>query len=154
VTVPGRPLLLVVAWLVLGCAGILELEERQDAIERLCACDAQLPELQGGCREVLSARLDQVSRPTREAWLTFFAERCSGDDAVCVNAYDCYAQPGTCSPTSCASSAECCGYADGQRCFEGMCQACRADGAGCSDSDDCCNGSCNASVCGDAVPSN
>lgn len=104
-----------------GCATVLDLSEREDAVARLCACDAEIPPLSGDCRDVLSERLSTVTPATRGAWLSYFAEHCGGDDAVCSNAYDCYAQRGTCSPFECSTARECCGFSEGRQCMAGQC---------------------------------
>ena len=95
---------------LLACADVLDLtEDRVDAIERLCACTDEVPQFDGKCVDLLSVRLGEVSGPTREAWLNYFAEH-GGGDGVCPNAYGCYSQPGTCAALGCGEARECCGF--------------------------------------------
>jgi len=100
--------LLSLAYLnALGCDEVLDLTEREDAIERLCRCSEQLPDLDGDCSQVLSQRLSNAAEPTRASWLSYFEQHCGGD-GYCSSALDCYQQPGTCSMVSCRSDEECC----------------------------------------------
>jgi hypothetical protein len=89
-----------------GCAAVLDLDDYQDAVDRLCRCDQQLDFLPN-CASLLSTRLDQASAATRSAWLDYFAGHCASG---CEHAYDCFSQHPTCSErgTSCRDSLECC----------------------------------------------
>ncbi len=128
------------------CVSALELEDYDDAIEALCKCDADVPQLDGKCAEVLKSRLATVSEQSRAEWLAFYAETCHGE---CQNAYTCFQNVGTCASRSCSEHAECCGYtADGAlRCIEGQCETCAPDGATCTDDERCCSGACNDQQC-------
>lgn len=111
---------------LLACADVLDLTDRVDAVERLCACTDEVPQFGGECVELLSERIATASDKTRQAWLEYFAEHCGGD-GVCLSAYDCYSQPGTCSALGCGDARECCGFeGSGGRSVicndEGLCQ--------------------------------
>jgi hypothetical protein len=149
---------LLAAWLALsGCVALLELDEREDAVARLCKCVAELPPL-GDCVTVLSSRLASATEDTRAAWLEHFAARC-GSDPLCPNAYDCYAQRGTCSSRSCESDAECCDYLGGAiRCDPDtkQCVSCIPSGGECGQDAQCCPGpsgaTCDDGSCTALVP--
>jgi hypothetical protein len=116
-------------WLSVGCADVLDLTERRDAIEQLCACSEEVPQFDGRCVELLSERLERAVDATRAAWLEHFAATCGGSEGVCPGAYACYAMPGTCAALSCTSDIECCGYLEGATCgSEGLCQGGAAQG--------------------------
>jgi len=59
------------------------------------------------CTEVLSARLAEASPEVRSEWLSYFASHCGGG---CDQAYQCFAQSPTCTPSgvSCSRPLECC----------------------------------------------
>lgn len=109
---------------LVSCADVLDLTDRIDAVEQLCACTDEVPQFDGRCVEVLSDRLSGVSAATRGAWLENYAARCGAPtEGVCPNAYDCYSQPGTCAALACGVDRECCGFAQGATCNpEGLCE--------------------------------
>ena len=93
-----------------GCSSVLGLDDYSNAIDQLCKCDTELDFL-ADCRARLSSRLSGVSEPTREKWLAFYSANCAG---ACLNARECYDQPGTCATIACSSDQECCGSFTGE----------------------------------------
>ena len=138
-------------WLLIGlpcCVSVLALDDYDDAIVALCRCDADVPQFDGECVDVLKTRLDSVSEPTRKEWLTFYADQCAGG---CTNAQTCFQNVGTCAQRSCTEHRECCDYSEegGTRCIDAECAACRPLEAECTEDADCCDPTarCTGNVC-------
>ena len=110
---------LIALLLAPGCVSVLGLDEFSDAIQALCKCDEAVPQFDGDCVDVLTMRLDNVSEPTRAAWLAHYSENCAGG---CGSAFACYQQPATCSKFTCGVAEECCGFSEGvTMCIDGEC---------------------------------
>jgi hypothetical protein len=124
--------------LVPCCVSVLDLDSYDDAITALCKCDMDVPQFDGACVDVLKNRLDGVSEPSRQKWLTFYAEQCQGK---CTNAFSCFQNVGTCAQRSCTEDRECCDYSEdtGMRCIDDECAMCRPLGAECSSEAQCCD---------------
>jgi hypothetical protein len=132
---------LAAGWLLLlasaACAAVLGLdEERMDAVAALCGCDDVKNLYTGGCKELLSQRLEGATAETRGRWLAFYIEHCAAaEEGTCARPLECYQQPPTCSTGDCVAADECC---MGFKCIEGLCRECIPVGEPCNSADECC----------------